>query len=111
MFDLKAASRASALGVGEGRGNRRRGSQRGKLGGVHLWLNEDDTAVDGQRVEQDGEAGALVVREGDADAPPDRLLACGTIFNAISYKDWIVGHPGRISLECRHLRAILNFCI
>jgi hypothetical protein len=50
-------------------------SQSGELIWVSLGLNQDDPAIDGQGVEEHGEAGAVVVRKGDTDAQPDRLLA------------------------------------
>ena len=72
----------------------RRISQSGKLVGVDLGLNQDDAAIDGQGIQEDGEAGTFVMREGDADAAPDGLLARGAVLDAVRDEDGIVCHGG-----------------
>ncbi len=65
-----AGAADSALGTRKGSGTRRRIGETRNFGHIQLGLNQDDAAIDGQRVEQDSEAGALVVRKGDANAAP-----------------------------------------
>jgi hypothetical protein len=57
---------------------------------VSLGLNQDDPAINGQGIQEHGKAGAFVMREGDADAAPDGLLARGAVLDAVRDEDGIV---------------------
>lgn len=58
---------------------------------VFAALEQDDPAIAGKGVENDGESRAVFVRIGAADARPSRFAAAGT-FDGIGDEDGIGGH-------------------
>lgn len=54
-------------------------------------LQQNDAAIDGQRIQNDGQACARIMRVGAADAGPDRLVGFGAA-DGIGDEDGIVGH-------------------
>ena len=62
------------------RGGREGGDGRPEISvGSPLGFNQDDATIQRQRIQEHSEASAFVVREGNADASPDRLLTFGAV--------------------------------
>lgn len=55
-------------------------------------FEQDHAAIRRDRVEDDGEAGACLVRIGAADPGPGRMFAACAPFDGVGYEHGIVGH-------------------
>jgi hypothetical protein len=59
---------------------------------VSLGLGQDQAAVEREGIELDGEAIALLVGTGRANARPDGFLADAAILDGVGDKGWVLAH-------------------